>query len=50
VYWAQKAKFTDPSAAPNDCLGFSVAITGQTALVGLPHHNNLHGQVDLFPL
>ncbi len=48
--WAQKAKFTDSSAAPNDSLGFSVAIAGQTALVGEPHHNNLHGQVDLFPL
>jgi hypothetical protein len=48
--WAQKAKFTDPSAAPNDSLGFSVAIAGQTALGGEPHHNNLHGQVDLFPL
>jgi hypothetical protein len=48
--WAQKAKFTDPGGAPNDRLGRGVAISGTTALVGAPGHNNFHGQVDLFPL
>ncbi len=50
THWAQKAKFTDPSGAPNDSLGFSVAIGAKTAFVGAPDHDNLHGQVDLFPL
>jgi hypothetical protein len=48
--WAQKAKLTDPSGVPNDSLGFAIAIAGPTALVGAPHHDNLHGLVDLFPL
>ena len=50
THWTQKAKFTDPAGARSDMLGRSVAIAGTTTLVGVPGHNNLHGQVDLFPL
>ena len=50
THWTQKAKFIDPAGARSDMLGRSVAIAGTSILVGVPGHNNLHGQVDLFPL
>lgn len=48
--WAQKAKFTAVGGTPNDRLGHGLAISGTTALVGAPGHNNFHGQVDVFLL
>jgi hypothetical protein len=50
THWALKATFTDPAGVPGDRLGQSVAIAGATTLVGVPGHNVLHGEVDLFPL
>jgi hypothetical protein len=50
THWALKATFTDPAGLPGDRLGQSVAIAGTTALVGVPGHNDLHGEVDLFQL
>jgi hypothetical protein len=46
--WAQQAKLTASDAATGDYFGWSVALYGDTALVGAPSKNNLQGAAYFF--
>lgn len=46
--WNQQAKLTASDAAPDDCLGFSVSVSGDTAVVGAVGDNAGIGSVYVF--
>jgi hypothetical protein len=46
--WTQKAKLTASNGGENDEFGFSVAISGSTAVVGAPNTNSLTGETYVF--
>ena len=46
--WTQRAELTASDAAPNDLFGYSVALSGTTALVGAYGHHNSAGAAYVF--
>jgi hypothetical protein len=46
--WSQQAELTAPDGAEGDMFGSSVAISGETVLVGAPNHNSDTGAVYVF--
>src|SRR5579864_3169498 len=43
-YWVQQAKLTAASGKLNDGLGFSVAVSGDTVVVGVPYKGRKNGK------
>jgi hypothetical protein len=46
--WVEQQKLTSLEAVPNDEFGSSVALSGETALVGAPRANSLQGSAYIF--
>jgi hypothetical protein len=46
--WTQQAELTASDAARNDAFGWSLAISGSTAVVGAPGHNSFAGAAYVF--
>ena len=46
--WSQQAKLTASDSAPNDWFGETVALSGDTALIGAPHDNTYTGAAYVF--
>src|SRR6202023_3439997 len=46
--WSQQAELTASDAAVNDCLGWSVAISGSTVVVGAPNKKSNTGAAYVF--
>jgi hypothetical protein len=46
--WNEQAKLTASDGAPDDTFGFSVAISGQTVVVGAPFANTFQGATYIF--
>jgi CSLREA domain-containing protein len=43
TYWAQNGQLTDPDTTDNDFFGYSVAISGDTAVIGAPQGTSEYG-------
>ncbi len=46
--WSQQAELTSSDGAPDDFFGWSVAVSGSTAMVGALYHNSNQGAVYVF--
>jgi hypothetical protein len=46
--WSQQAKLTAPDAAPNDYFGYSVAVSGNTVVIGACKDDDLTGSAYVF--
>ena len=46
--WSRQAELTASDAAPNDQFGWSVAISGSTAIIGADHHKSHAGAAYVF--
>jgi hypothetical protein len=46
--WTQQQKLTAANGGPGDVFGYSVAMSGNTAIIGAPYRNSYHGAAYVF--